>query len=346
MTNVYQFPNSEDSTEQACEWLARLERGLTNDESRALRAWLDADPKRAQALIHSARIWDRMDSLSRLADLFPKPSQRRHHTLPRMLALAACVLVTVSAVLLYTLWPSAAPQVTAAIPLSSGSEVQLVETAIGEYSTTRLPDGSELTLNTNSRVRAEFSESQRTLRLERGELYVKVAHDESRPLTVWAGDRLVRAVGTAFNVQITADQHVEVIVTNGKVLIGVLKADLASPKSAWIEDFDTPVFAGQRALLGDQEPAVEDIDDTEIDVNLSWREGNLVFHGEPLAQALGEIERYTPVTFVIRDEELKAIRVAGLFKAGDVDGLLATLRNNFNISYERVGAEKIVLKLE
>jgi transmembrane sensor len=344
--NIYQFPDPRDVTAEACEWLARLERGLTEEEGGDLREWLAANPKRAPALIEAAGLWDRMDSLSRLADLFPKPIQRERHVTPRTFALAAFVLVALTAALFAVFRYEVKPESEATVQVATTAQEQLIETAIGEHSTTRLLDGSELTLNTNSRVRAEFGENYRTLRLERGEIYVKVAHDSAKPLTVWAGDRLVRAVGTEFNVQITADQRVEVIVTDGKVLIGVLKANTTTPQSAWIEAFNTPLLAGQRVMLGDQESAVEDIGAKEIDVKLSWREGNLIFHGEPLADALGEIERYTRVTFVIRDEELRAVRVAGLFKAGDVDGLLATLRENFNISYERVGAQKIVLKNE
>jgi len=347
MTNVYHLPERVDATAEACDWLARLERGLSEEEHRDLREWLAAQPKRAQALIEAANLWDRMESLSRLADLFPKPVRKRAHMVQRVLALAATILLIAAAgIVAIMLRPEADPGSLPAPTIASVSQSQMYETAVGEYSTILLADGSELTLNTNSRVRAEFAETTRTLRLERGEIYVKVAHDESRPLTVWARDRLVRAVGTAFNVQITADERVEVIVTDGKVLIGVLKAQATSPGPAWIEGFNTSVAAGQRVVLGDQEPKVEEIDAEEIDVKLSWREGNLIFHGEPLADALGEIGRYTHVTFVIRDEELKTIRVAGLFKAGDVDGLLATLRENFNISYERIGAEKIVLKYE
>ena len=43
------------------------------------------------------------------------------------------------------------------------------------------------------------------------------------------------------------------------------------------------------------------------------------------------------------DEDAKRIRVVGLIKAGDVSGLLSVLRANFNITYERVGEDKIVL---
>ena len=43
------------------------------------------------------------------------------------------------------------------------------------------------------------------------------------------------------------------------------------------------------------------------------------------------------------DEESKKEQVAGLFKAGDVDALLAVLRKSFNISYEWVGDDKVAL---
>ena len=343
MNNVYRFAEREDCTAAACEWLARLERGLTAQETGELRTWLDASPRHADALVESAQLWDRMDSLSRLADLFPKPDQRQAGSRHGGLLLAAAALVGL-AIMLFVLQPGLLHEKADAI--TAQDYRQLFETAIGEHSTIRLPDGSELTLNTNSRVLADFDGRARMLKLERGEVYVKVAHDEARPLTVRARDRIVRAVGTEFNVEITERERVEVIVTQGKVLIGVVKADAPAPQSDWLERASTPVAAGQRALLDMQSQAVEPIKAEEIEVRLSWREGNIVFHDAPLADALGEIARYTRVEFIIKDEQLKTIRVAGLFKAGDVEGLLETLHQNFNISYERNGADIILSKGE
>jgi transmembrane sensor len=344
MTNIHSLPAANerrDATAEACEWLARLERGLDDQEELKLHEWLSADPKHVTAFMAAAELWDRLGSLSRLADLFPKPATRATRRGPVLLAMAASALLAMVGAFMVFQRSGPVSGLGAAIVVSEYQ--QQFETAIGEHSTIRLPDGSELTLNTNSRVRAEFDQHRRTLRLDRGEIFVHVAHDEARPLTVWSGDKLVQAVGTSFNVEITDDQHVEVIVTEGKVLIGVVKTKAVAPDRAWLERFATPVAAGERVLISQTSPAVNAIGADEIDVKLSWRAGNIVFHGEPLVVALGEVERYTSVTFVIRDEQLKAIRVAGRFKAGDVDGLLKTLHENFNISYERVGAEKIVL---
>lgn len=352
MSNVYRFPVQDDAEAAACEWLARIDRELTDDEDRALRDWLEGNPARVKALLEAAALWDRMYTLSRLADLFPKPAPRPRWRTPEFAALAASLLLAVAAGLFIASRSTVDPpsvQAAAAPTRSAGQSESKAyrsnfQTAIGERSTIRLPDGSEMMLNTNSRASVEFGNGARQIRLEQGELYIRVAHDERHPLSVQAGSRIVRAVGTEFGVEIDPDQRVEVIVTQGKVVIGVKPAKTVATDTAPAAGGEMPLSAGQRILLGDSERIVKEVNSEEISVRLSWRDGKIIFHGEPLASALSEIERYTPVEFVIQDEALKTIRVAGLFKAGDVEGLLETLQKNFHISYERIGPETIVLK--
>ena len=59
---------------------------------------------------------------------------------------------------------------------------------------------------------------------------------------------------------------------------------------------------------------------------------------------MAEISRYTNIDFELSDDErLTRVQVAGMFKTGDVKGLLEVLNNNFNISYERISPDKIRL---
>jgi len=103
------------------------------------------------------------------------------------------------------------------------------------------------------------------------------------------------------------------------------------------------VSRGEQVLLSEVDGDVSRIDSEDIKVKLSWREGDLIFQGESLADAMAEINRYTQVEFIIVDEELKQVRIAGLFRAGDVDGLLSALRKNFNITSRRTGDGKVLL---
>ena len=67
------------------------------------------------------------------------------------------------------------------------------------------------------------------------------------------------------------------------------------------------------------------------------------FREKTLEEAIHEISRYTSVEFEILDDNIRAVRVAGLFKAGDINGLLLTLRENFQIPSQRVGTERVLL---
>ena len=71
----------------------------------------------------------------------------------------------------------------------------------------------------------------------------------------------------------------------------------------------------------------------------------MIFRGDSLVDVMAEISRYTDIKFELTDDEqLKSIQVAGVFKTGDVTGLLKVLNQNFDISYEKVSNDKIILK--
>ena len=340
---VVRLEAREDLATACSEWLARLERGLSTDEEREFHAWLTARSQHASEFFAMAALWDRMDALTRLADLFPEPVRRPRRNLSAPLAMAAALLLTVSVVVLSVDRPKvpAEPRVRQSAPVLA----DVFETAVGEHSSVALTDGSRLTLNTNSLARVDFRDMARVIHLERGEMHVQVAHDAVRPFSVVVGATVFQAVGTEFNVEITRDHRIELIVTDGRVLVGLLEPGSGEPPRMAADD-SMPALAlqaGERVVLGDQDEQVETIEPEDIEVKLSWRGGDLIFRGESLAEAIDEIERYTPVEFVILDEDLKKVRVAGLFKAGDVEGLLDTLQKNFNVAYQRVNDKQIQL---
>ncbi|WP_346838442.1 FecR domain-containing protein [Microbulbifer sp. SAOS-129_SWC] len=342
MSNVYQLPDRERCLEEACEWIARLDRGLSDTETRDLQRWLAAARDNRDTLIKVAELWDKMDALGRLADLFPAPAQkaRRQPSFGRRwLAAAASVLLLLSA----ALWQAGA------LPGAhrTANVDKVYETAVGEHSTVNLPDGSVLVLNTNSLVRVHYTPASRLIDLDRGEVNVQVAHDKQRPLSVLAAGRVVQAVGTAFNVQLRRDRSVELIVTEGRVRVADREDEPDSADPPPLPATATAVSRGERLMMNEKRgppEQVEKIAPAEMDAKLSWRSGNLVFHGEPLEKAVAEISRYTSVRFRIEGEQLKRVRVAGLFRTGDVKGLLRTLNDNFGIASERIDDQTVVLR--
>lgn len=353
MSTIYEFPQRADSLEAACEWLAKLDRGLADNEAAVLQAWLAADSAHASALLKVAESWDRMEALSRLGDLFPQQEARRVQW-PRQLAAIAATLLVVFTGFWMVLRGDVPISPSTAVHPPAGQTLQFVdrtfETAIGELSTIDLPDGSQMVLNTNSQVHVRFADKERYIGLKRGEINVKVAHDKSRPFDVYAGDKIVRAFGTAFNVRLNPDHQVELIVSEGRVGVGTINDKpifrsltklLGQP-----EKFTTFVQAGQQVTLGAEDEEVSEINLSEIEMRESWRKGNLVFHGESLKDVVEEVNRYTPVKVVIESELLKERRIAGLYKVGDLEGLLSSLQANFNISHKYISAQEVVLTSE
>ncbi len=348
MSNISEFPQNNASYDQASDWIAKFDKGLSAKEEHDLKIWLSKSDENYSVFMEMAKLWDQMDSLSKLADICPDaakaPSNFQRYSWP----IAASIFLAIA----LTTWSLVGSNVRESPPPTVTMVAQSVyETAIGEQSTFRLMDGTRIVLNTNSRVSVNYTTNNRLLYLERGEMHVSVAHDLSRPLSVMVGGRIVQAVGTEFNVEITGEQSIELVVTEGVVMVGILEGPIdetASLEPLVLTPSSTLVAAGEELVIESQDAPLESveaeaIDSDEIAVKLSWREGNLIFRGESLEEAVSEVGRYTEVQFVFMDEESKKVRVAGLFKAGDVDGLLTALRENFNISYEWVGDDKIVL---
>lgn len=351
MSNIYPLDQERKRAEQqaveASAWIAKMDKGLADADVQALVAWMRADPSNEAELLEMARMWDKMDALARLSEVFPHASQARSSPVRRMgrqLAVAASLVIVIVGVVITA---ATLNRHEGESPFSLVSDVAAYETAIGGMSTIKLPDGSLITLNTNSRAVVSFGERQRIVRLERGEMHIEVAHNPARPLSVIAQGHVVQAVGTAFNVKIDASQRVEVLVADGRVQVGVHEQGTADDyRTEALGGFDGPsllIAQGERAILNAGSEIVESLEPEEVAVHLSWRNGNLIFRGESLAAAVAEVGRYTPVEFVIEDENLQRLRVAGLFKAGDVAGFLASLEANFDIVYQRAGTETILL---
>jgi transmembrane sensor len=348
LSKRHQAELDEQRLEQACDWISRIDRGLQSEEHQALQQWLAENPQHQNVLLEVAKLWDKMDALSRLSDLFPQAEKSRTSSGVRQWAAAASVAaLCVLAALLYR--SDLSPQVDAVQTIATSLHATY-QTKIGENTTIELPDRSKLVLNTNSFVTVRYSEKTRIIELLRGEINIDVAHDSSRPLSVIAGGKIIQAVGTAFNVDIHKD-YVELIVTDGKVLVGTEATAKGAAEQLLSQRLPTSSLAiskGERVDLDPKGKGVEQVrkmDQVEIAASLSWRSGNLIFRGETLQDALAEISRYTNIQFELGDDEkMKQLPVAGMFKTGDVEGLLEVFKNNFNVSHERLGPDRIRLK--
>lgn len=349
MSNIKPFFSKETIHQQSCDWVSKIDRGLSNSEKQQLRAWVGLSDAHRACLFEVARLFDELTVLNELSDLFPlrskEPNQPRtvysEHTRWAIAAGFALVFLTSLGVIVSKDYDSQQVDIVAQHPHS-------VETLIGEQKPISLSDGSVIHMNTNSRVEISYSNLQRKITLVRGEAHFDVAHDPSKPFVVVAGENTVTAVGTAFNVELLNDEHFELLVTEGKVLVkeGALSSsspgELLSPAHPMNRD-GIMVNSGEKMLFNGNTSPTQTMSLDQVQRDLAWQQGMLVFQGEPLETALNEVSRYTAIQFEVSEPALKGTRVAGYFKAGDIDGLLFALENNFDIQNKKLANNTIVL---
>ena len=368
MSNTTKFPNRNEIEEQTSEWLAAIDRGLTGDEQEKLQAWLAESPVHGETLVHFASVWDLMDLVAPVAKVLPldermeavqqpvnakeagtesfdfggyEPRKAFSSWLPVSGALTAVIVM----VMVFAILPQ---------PVDT-TFTSVYRTEIGEQSGVMLPDGSRIELNTNTEVSVHISDSFRKLVLIRGEAYFDVAKNPEAPFVVEAANAQVVAIGTAFNIELLNPNEIEVMVTEGKVLVDHV-GSLNSFKDAEMPTRDLGfddlgldemfLSVGEKAIVVKDQQAPKIVAGSfDAETDLAWREGMLIFEGESLDEAITEINRYTSLKLEIVDESIRDIEVGGYFRAGDTDQLMAIFESNFGIMNERKG-DRLLLSSE
>lgn len=349
MSKIVTFPDKSRIEEEAGYWLVRLDSGLLSDEeTREFHAWLESSPEHRKVIVELSAMWDNMDVLSELSDLFPLPQKPDSKPLHRWLktrllfpvfAAAASIILVLAIMVDQNVWLHDAPA-----PLVSQNE-DIYRTDVGENRTVSLSDGSVIKLNTDSFVSIDFTATQRRLYLIKGEAHFRVADDSSRPFVVHAGSGFVRAVGTAFSVRLKGPD-VEVTVTEGRVEIASTRSKQMSDSSGNIDSGNhlATLDAGQTAEFGNNIiHSLKTISPEIISRKMSWQNGTLIFKGETLEEVVREISRYTDTRIIISDPALRDIRIGGYFKTGEVEALLTVLKDNFSIEVDRVSDNLVYL---
>jgi transmembrane sensor len=347
--NVIDFIDREAVEAQAREWLLRLDGDtpLTPAERESLQRWAAQSPAHREELLRIAAFWSEADLLAELATQQRRPRGRWESAVSRIwqavcatprAAIAATLVLVIAAVLL--------------TPMLSGPSIEasngLYTTSVGEQRKQTLSDGSVVEINTDSEVRVAYSKDRRLVRLLRGEAHFQVAHDASRPFDVYAGTSLVRATGTAFSVHMQGSD-VTVTVAEGSVALGTLPQPQTSEVSAALVPLRVSVpmlrqiESGHIARLHENIADVRALNTEDLARELAWRDGLLVFTGEPLSQVIDEVSRYTSVRIEIADARLRTLPVGARFRLGDLDAMLDALESSFGIRVLRLDEQHIQL---
>jgi transmembrane sensor len=222
------------------------------------------------------------------------------------------------------------------IPLSIAASVTLlviaffafheatVTTTMAETKVYTLPDGSEVTLNAESKIaysRFNFSDD-RTVTLE-GEAFFNVT--KGNTFTVKSENGNVTVLGTSFNVN-TRPAEFEVSCFTGKVKVTHDKHEVMLTKGLFTK------------LDKDKLIAAEPFDDKKT----TWRQGDFYFEGRPLNIVIDELERQFNVEIILQGDGTRLY--TGYFSNKNLDEALEMVFKPMSLNYTHETANKITVK--
>jgi transmembrane sensor len=325
---IVYFPDLAAIEAEAAAWVAHFDGGpLSAEEAVQFQEWVSRSPAHREAIIQFGELWSEFDQLKYLTDTAAAKHDAKAQTLRKNGAPRRWLVAGIAASFVGIMAVGAVYRESAV----SSPEPMYYNTAVGAQKHIALSDGSTVVLNTNSRIAVEISKKHRDVHLIRGEAYFNVAHDERRSFSVYANNGVVRDVGTAFNVRLLRGA-VDVAVTSGTIEISSrdAKSDAVGESSTRLGT----VKAGQTVVFGKTIKHMRQISDADMNRMLAWRQGTLIYTGDPLGKVAEDIGRYSGIEVEFADPKLRDRRIGGSVKIGQFNAVFESLQKNFGVRVE------------
>jgi len=213
---------------------------------------------------------------------------------------------------------------------------QEIKTAYGTQSQVNLPDGTLVWLNSGSILRYPESFSGRSVRSVElnGEGYFKVSKDTRKPFIVNTSDINIKVTGTEFNVSAYSEyKSMTVALASGKVTLfktvsGVNK-DLLELSPNEVAEYNKSEYR----LTQHRESSLQKY--------VAWKEGILVFYGDPIDGVIQKLEKWYNVKINIADREIENYRFTATFIDEPLEQVLKLLSISSPLKYTIEPARKM-----
>lgn len=226
----------------------------------------------------------------------------------------------------------------------------VVETPRGSRATIKLPDGSKVLLNADSKLTypREFKDQKLEVLLE-GEAFFEVEKDAGKKFLVKTPEITVKVFGTSFNVKSYPDENTtETTLVEGSISI------YKNSTNGGISGTELKMEPNQRFVLySELEKSTPDVSRPKKIVNLparkaklvlsrhidtdrftSWKDGELKIEREPMKKLAVTLERRYDVKIHFESVELKQFRFSGTFKNETIEQVMAAIKLASPINYK------------
>jgi transmembrane sensor len=320
-------------------WVVYLHSGeATPGKVAEFEAWLASDARHLRAYRDMEQLMGDL-SLAMSSEVvgpvpMPEVSVRPNRQDIRRIGVALAGVLALAVGLIVATMNSGAPVVAA-------DRSPVVATEIAEIRDISLPDGSRVTLGARSRIEPRFTDELRIVRLSEGEAFFDVSHDATRPFYVEVGDKVVRVVGTQFDVR-QRPGFVKVSVVSGVVEV-LQEADPVRAEKHRSEVSKDVLRAGDEvtARIGSVK---REFGLVEPEAAAAWRRGWLVYEDASLGEIVSDTNRYSNQQIILGSPGMENLRVTAAFGVDKIDQFIIGIEASYNIRAEHMSANEIVLR--
>jgi len=214
------------------------------------------------------------------------------------------------------------------------SEVSVIAPR-GSKALTVLPDGTVVWLNAGSKIEYKIPENKtaREVTIE-GEAYFDVSKDPEHPFTVNAGEMIIKAYGTEFNVKAYPEENeVETTLVEGSVSVEIKNKPsnktMLKPHEQAIYYKPTPERSENFLVTKGIDPSIYTL----------WIKDRLQIKGETLEDLTVMLERKYDVTIHFDDNTLRNLHFTGIIENETIEQILELIKISSNVDYRIDGRE-------
>lgn len=211
-------------------------------------------------------------------------------------------------------------------PVQLAEQLYEISSSKGHVSKVKLPDGTQVWINTNSSIvydAASFNQNNREIQLK-GEAYFEVTSSEEKPFIVVTPHANVKVTGTSFNVNAyPASPLFETVLAEGKIELQL--------KSGTIESLH--VEPNQQVIFNSIDKKFH-MQQVEVEMFTAWRNGEIIFKDATLADLIKELERIYDIQFHLKPASLGELRFRGMFSYNNnLIEALEKIKKSSNLDY-------------
>jgi transmembrane sensor len=253
-----------------------------------------------------------LDRIHHRIALEESKSIARRFTLYRNLLKVAAILITGLIISTFFLYVKPEKQFNLAT-------IETVTTPYGARTSFKLPDGSEVWLNSGSTISFPKQYGQiRNVELT-GEAYFKVLKD-GKPFIVKTNLGTIEVKGTSFDVKAFKDDNFTTTLVEGSVIVKSITNQQETLKPGQ-----------QSTITSANEFSMKDVNTA---LSTSWREGKLIFVKEPFANVAKALERWYNVKIELEGERLKKLGYTGTIEMETFGEVLELINATTPINYK------------